>query len=921
MKNKTNKVHLKTKKDASLWQKFLDVFQTNGASALEKHWNKIQPLCAKLKILNLNMNKYAFWTKLSLNWVKDVNEQGYLTKDVLVQIAPNQKKTNEIIDALSTKSLSNLVSQTLETRWAQVYPFLKDVAVFTPLENFAFWLSTTLNWNKDLTSQGQINPRTLYRLVHQVDNTIFATICELNTQTLSEVVFQQLTNHWKSVATSFCDLVAAFPDQQTSLWKSFNLEASHFNPRCQIQDTTILNLIRKRSLNLIAFKSVTGKLLHQWTFDLLLERWKANLAIVRKIKHLNLSFDLNETLKKSTFNLGTDFDNEGRFSKQGLKHLTTFSITDLIRTIKELNYVLFDRFLQQQMLLRWKELQPYFQKLAIFKSNFFISQLWKDTGLLKTDYDEDFFLQKHVLDEISNRELAKLKCFFSIETTILTKLIVQAVGMSWQEKRPILSRIAILNKEKLLNLTEWQNTQLVLEVDLQSDFNLYLSALENSADWSIKQLLAINKLTPKFLTKVFFQIFDTRWETLVPILKTVKTKQLNFSGQDFWFLTNLNWNTDLQADGYLTALARKNVLRKTPSQIEAIRRLNADKIQLALDLISQKVASGNLKRTGIFKTTTFWMRLKAFFGFLPMIERSLQERLEQKVSLNRFELQHDLHEHKDYKTRIDTLKNLRKKYSKPIVEEGKIVALAQANIQPNRYVVEIEAVSKYFLTQNTVNQVIHKINLKIKRGDFVVILGPSGAGKSTVLNLISGITNPDGGDLFVNGINLTLLDNDGLTEFRRNYVSFVFQQYNLLQNLTAKENIDIVAALLPKGKKSLDMQEILKFLQIESLVNKYPFQLSGGEQQRFAIARALSKNPEVLFCDEPTGALDQEMSRKVMQILFEVNRRYKTTIVLVTHNRIFAQIAKTIVSFVNGKVARFEENKKPVEPKDISFYY
>lgn len=289
--------------------------------------------------------------------------------------------------------------------------------------------------------------------------------------------------------------------------------------------------------------------------------------------------------------------------------------------------------------------------------------------------------------------------------------------------------------------------------------------------------------------------------------------------------------------------------------------------------------------------------------------------------MNLFELQDNITTFKEYQERMRTLAQLRSTYSSDLITNENIVSLTEANIEPNRYLVELQSVSKYFLTQQRVNQVIADVSLKIKKEDFVVILGPSGAGKSTLLNLISGVNSADGGDLFVNGINLTLLDDSGLTEFRRKYVSFIFQQYNLLQNLTAQENIDIVAALSSDEGDHINMRELLDLLNIQKLVDKYPFELSGGEQQRFSIARALSKNPKVLFCDEPTGALDQEMSKKVMQLLFEINRRYKTTIVLVTHNRIFAQIAKTVVHFVNGKIIRFEENQEQVEPKNLSFNY
>ncbi|WHP39242.1 MAG: ABC transporter ATP-binding protein [Mollicutes bacterium] len=266
----------------------------------------------------------------------------------------------------------------------------------------------------------------------------------------------------------------------------------------------------------------------------------------------------------------------------------------------------------------------------------------------------------------------------------------------------------------------------------------------------------------------------------------------------------------------------------------------------------------------------------------------------------------------EYKRNRLEYKKLISQYSKLISSQKKIVSVADLNIKPTEYAVELNHVSKYYLTEKKINKVFFDVSLKIKIQDFVVILGPSGSGKTTLLNIMSGLENTDAGDVFVQGQNLTLLNSNGLTNFRRRYISLIFQQYNLLQNITAGENVELGINLLEDDTRTLNIDELLKTLEIDKFVNSFPFQLSGGQQQRFSIARAISKNPDILFCDEPTGALDQKMSRKVLSVLLEINKKYKTTIVLVTHNENFAKIANSIIHFKDGQVISSKVNQKPI---------
>ncbi len=204
------------------------------------------------------------------------------------------------------------------------------------------------------------------------------------------------------------------------------------------------------------------------------------------------------------------------------------------------------------------------------------------------------------------------------------------------------------------------------------------------------------------------------------------------------------------------------------------------------------------------------------------------------------------------------------------------------------------------------------ITFDIEEKEFAVIVGPSGAGKTTLLNILGGMDAADEGEVIIDGTNIVGFNDKQLTEYRRKDVGFIFQNYNLIPNLTAKENVELAAEISPNA---LDAEEVLKSVGLEHRMDNFPAQLSGGEQQRVAIARALAKQPKLLLCDEPTGALDYETGKKVLSLLSKAKEDYGATVVVITHNRAIAPMANRVIDINNAKVREvsINTNPKPVE--------
>lgn len=237
---------------------------------------------------------------------------------------------------------------------------------------------------------------------------------------------------------------------------------------------------------------------------------------------------------------------------------------------------------------------------------------------------------------------------------------------------------------------------------------------------------------------------------------------------------------------------------------------------------------------------------------------------------------------------------------------------------PNN-IVEISDLVKYYTTAKMAQQVLKGINLEIEKGDFVILFGKSGSGKSTLLNIISGLDRATFGDVIINTSNVTRMSDSQITKFRRQNMGFIFQRYNLLPNLTAYENVETGAYLEPKRAKRLNIKEIFELMDISDVMHKYPSEMSGGQQQRVSIARALVKNPQILFADEPTGALDDKMSLAVLKILSDINKKYGTTIIMVSHNPTLADMATKVVTLKSGYISEIAINKNPVAPENLNW--
>ncbi|MHC4136135.1 MAG: ABC transporter ATP-binding protein [Planctomycetota bacterium] len=213
-------------------------------------------------------------------------------------------------------------------------------------------------------------------------------------------------------------------------------------------------------------------------------------------------------------------------------------------------------------------------------------------------------------------------------------------------------------------------------------------------------------------------------------------------------------------------------------------------------------------------------------------------------------------------------------------------------------------------------QALKPVDLDVRDGEVLVILGPSGSGKSTLLHLLGGMDKPTEGSVRFRDTELTELDPAALTDFRRRHVGFVFQFYNLIPSLTAIENVSMATEIAPKPA---DPRAMIELVDLNERADHFPAQLSGGEQQRVAIARAVAKAPDVLLCDEPTGALDYRTGIRVLEVLRDVNRELQTTLVLITHNAAIADMAQRVVRMRSGRIIEVRENETPKEPASIAW--
>ncbi len=229
---------------------------------------------------------------------------------------------------------------------------------------------------------------------------------------------------------------------------------------------------------------------------------------------------------------------------------------------------------------------------------------------------------------------------------------------------------------------------------------------------------------------------------------------------------------------------------------------------------------------------------------------------------------------------------------------------------------KLENVCKEYKSEAGSFEALSNVNFDIENGEFVVVLGPSGAGKTTLLNLLGGMDSATSGDIILDGLVISELHKKELTNYRRTDVGFVFQFYNLMPNMTAKENVELATEICTNA---LDPTEILTEVGLGERLNNFPAQLSGGEQQRVSIARAIAKNPKILLCDEPTGALDYVTGKNILRLLYDVSKKNNKLVIVVTHNQALKDMADKVISIKNGKIEKVTVNKNPTPIEEIEW--
>lgn len=229
---------------------------------------------------------------------------------------------------------------------------------------------------------------------------------------------------------------------------------------------------------------------------------------------------------------------------------------------------------------------------------------------------------------------------------------------------------------------------------------------------------------------------------------------------------------------------------------------------------------------------------------------------------------------------------------------------------------EVKDLNKGFGDKTNRIEVLKNLSLNVEKGEFCVLLGPSGSGKSTLLNILGGIDYPDVGEVKINGEKMNSLNSKKLTSFRRNHLGYVFQMYNLIPDLTVRENIEVGAYL---SKKPLNLDELIETLGLKEHQDKLPSQLSCGQQQRTSIGRAIIKNPNILLCDEPTGALDYNTSKEILKLIEKVNQKYGSTVIMVTHNDAIKYMADRVVRLRDGQILKNYLNDKKVKAEDLEW--
>jgi putative ABC transport system ATP-binding protein len=230
--------------------------------------------------------------------------------------------------------------------------------------------------------------------------------------------------------------------------------------------------------------------------------------------------------------------------------------------------------------------------------------------------------------------------------------------------------------------------------------------------------------------------------------------------------------------------------------------------------------------------------------------------------------------------------------------------------------IELKNIKKNYQMGELTIPALAGVSFTVEKGELVVVLGPSGAGKTTVLNILGGMDNADSGSLIIDGKNISNYNKNQLVNYRKKDIGFVFQFYNLVQNLTALENVELASQIVDDA---MDSNDALNKVGLSNRINNFPSQLSGGEQQRVAIARALAKKPKLLLCDEPTGALDSKTGKRILDLLQTTSHNFKMTTIIITHNSVIADIADRVIKMKNGLIESIEINENPKLVKDLNW--
>ena len=242
--------------------------------------------------------------------------------------------------------------------------------------------------------------------------------------------------------------------------------------------------------------------------------------------------------------------------------------------------------------------------------------------------------------------------------------------------------------------------------------------------------------------------------------------------------------------------------------------------------------------------------------------------------------------------------------------------LRKENSSNSKELIEFSHISKYYQYDGGVIKALDDVSFSINEGELVIVLGDSGAGKSTALNILGGMDAATSGSVIVDGKEITKLSSDELTRYRRDDIGFVFQFYNLVQNLTILENVELATQI---AKNPFNPKEILEKVGLKDRINNFPGQISGGEQQRASIARAICKNPKILLCDEPTGALDYRTGKMILSLLQEINETYHMTVVIITHNSLIKEIGNKVIHFKSGKITDVIINGHPKKADELEW--